>query len=240
LTVSRRRRIETWGGFALGLAITPLFLLVVASAVTALHEGLDPTGKYGVAIAATRHLGTALDRYRVRYHRVPDSKEGLAALTPEFIDEVPLDPWGHPYVYEPTGPDWADVVSYGADRRAGGNGVGADISARFGPQGSRPPGFLHPLTTVVIIGLAAGAAITASRRRWCASALAGMGAFWAVMLLAIVSPTARSVVPWLAFAGGLACMVGAIALLKELRYAPLVTLIAIGMAYLLLQYVVGK
>jgi general secretion pathway protein G len=234
-----RPRIETWGGFALGFLVTPLFLLAVATALTALNEDPDQSARYGVAIATTRNLGTALDRYRGRYQHLPDPREGLAALTPEFIDVIPLDPWGHPYVYQPSGPDWADIVSYGADGRPGGDGMGADISARFGTAADRPPGFLHPLATVVIIGLAVGAALMAGRRRWCASALAGMGAFWAVMLIAIVSP-GRSIIPWISFAGGLACLVGSIALLKELRYAPLVTLMSIGAAYLLLQYVVGK
>src|SRR4030095_3420360 len=74
LIVLERRRIETWGGLARGVAVTPLFLRAVATAVTALHEGLDTTGKFGVAIAGTRDLAAALDRYRGRYQRVPDAK----------------------------------------------------------------------------------------------------------------------------------------------------------------------
>lgn len=233
-----RRRIEPWGGFALGLAITPLFLLIVATAVTALHEGIDTTGKLGIAAAGTRDLAAALDRYRGRYGHVPDVKTGLAALAPEFLERVPIDPWGNAYVYEPSGPDWADVISYGADGIAGGRGAGADISARFGRLGSRPPGFLHPLTTIVLVGLPLAAALTANRRRWCAASLAGMSVFWAVLLLATVRPTVKSIVPWLSFGAGLACLVGAIALMRRLPYAPLVSLIAVVVAYLLLQYVV--
>jgi general secretion pathway protein G len=233
-----RRRSETWGGFALGLVVTPLFLLIVATAVTALHEGHDTTGKVGIAVAGTRDLAAALDRYRGRHGHIPDAKEGLAALAPEFLEHVPIDPWGTPYVYAPSGLDWADVLSHGADRRPGGRGAGADISARFGRLGSRPPAFLHPLTTIVLVSLPVAAALTAKRRRWCGTALAGMSAFWAVMLLATVSPTMKSIIPWLSFAAGLACLVGAIALLRELPYAPLVSLIAVVVAYLLLQYVV--
>ena len=232
------RRIETWGGFALGFVVTPLFLLMVSTAVTVLFEGLDTTGKFGVAVAGTRDLAAALDRYRGRYQRVPDAKQGLAALAPEFIERVPIDPWGNPYVYDPSGPDWADVLSYGADGHAGGRGAGADISARFGRLGSRPPGYLHPLTTIVLTGLPIAAALSARKWRWCATGLAGMSAFWAIILLATVSPTTRSIVPWLSFAAGLACLVGAIALLRELAYSPLVSLVAIVVAYLLLQYVV--
>lgn len=213
-------------------------MLIVGRTVGAIWEGLDVTGEYGVAIAGARDLAAALDRYRARYHHMPDAKQGLAALAPEFIQDVPDDPWGRPYVYEPTGPQWADVLSYGADGIAGGRGPGSDISARFGRLGSRPPSFLRTLTTLVLIGLPIAAALTATKRRWCASALAGMGAFWAVLLLSTVSVSTRSMVPWLSFATSLACLTGAIAVLRMLPYAPLVSLLSIIVAHLLLQYVV--
>ena len=65
-----------------------------------------------------------------------------------------------------------------------------------------------------------------------------MCAFWAVLLLATVNPTTRSILPWLSFAAGLTCLVGAIALLRRLPFAPMVSLVAVIVAYLLLQYVV--
>jgi general secretion pathway protein G len=238
LTVVRRRHIETWGGFALGLLVAPLLMLMIGSAVSLLSEGRDVTGQYGIAIAGTRDLTAAVDRYRARYQHVPNAKDGLSALVPEFAESVPVDPWGNPYVYEPTGPQWADVLSYGADGRFGGKGGDTDISGRYGRLGSRPPDFLRPFATLVLAGLPIAAAIAASKRRWCASALAGMSAFWGVILLATLSPTMRSVVPWLSFTASLACLVGAIALLRALPYAALVSLLSIVVAHLLLQYVV--
>ncbi len=239
----QRRRIETWGGFVLGLLISPLFLLALAHTVTALYDGLDRTGACGVAIAGARDLAAALDRYRGRYHHIPDAKEGLAALVPEFLEDVPLDPWGHPYVYQPSGLQWADVLSYGPDGRAGGSGTCADVSARFGRIGSHPPGFLHPLATIVLSGLPLAAALAAGKRRWCASALAGMRAFWGVILLATVTSTLgtalrTAVLPLLSFATGTGCLVGAIALLRNLPHAALVSLLAVVTAYVLLQYLV--
>ena len=235
----RRRRIETWGGFLIGLLLTPLFLLWFAVAITALFDGLDTTGEYGLAITGARDLGAAIDRYRARYHHVPDAKEGLNALVPEFIAQLPRDPWGHPYVYESTGPLFADVLSYGADGEPGGSGGGADISARFGRLGSRPPGFLRQLASVVMVGLPILAALTGARRRWVRSALAGMSAFWGIILLATVGTALRtSIIPWLSFSVGVACLVGAIALLRNLIQAPLVSLVSIAIAYLLLQYLV--
>jgi general secretion pathway protein G len=237
--VSRRLRIETWGGFLIGLLVTPLFLLWFAVAITALFDGLDTTGEYGLAITGARDLAAAMDRYRARYHHVPDAKEGLAALVPEFIGQLPRDPWGHPYVYESTGPLWADVLSYGADGEPGGSGGGADISARFGRLGSRPPGFVRQLASVVIVALPILAALTGGKRLWVRSALAGMSAFWGVILLATVSTALRtSIVPWISFTAGVACFVGAVALLRNLVQARLVSLVSIAIAYLLLQYLV--
>lgn len=238
--MSRSARIENWGGFALGLLITPIFLLCFAAAITELFAGLDTTGEYGLAITGARDLAAAVDRYRARHHRVPDQREGLAALVPEFIPEVPRDPWGNPYVYEWTSPQWADVLSYGADSQPGGSGGGADISARFGRLGNRPPGFVRQLAILVLILLPIGAALLAARRRWCRSALAGMSAFWAIILLATVGIGGRvSIVPWLSFGVALASLVGAIALLRNLPHAPLVSLVSLVLAFLTLQYLVA-
>src|SRR5262249_51835797 len=105
--------------------------------------------------------------------------------------------------------------------------------------GSRPPGYIRPFASVVLTVLPLAAALSARRRRWCATALAGMCAFWALLLLATtVSPTTRSFLPWLSFAAGLGVLVGAIALLRRLPQAPLLSLIAIIVSFLLLQYVV--
>jgi general secretion pathway protein G len=238
LKLLQRPRVQTWGGFALGFCIAPIFLLALASIVTFLYEGLDPTGQSGVAIAGARDLVAAVDRYRTRHQRVPDAKQGLAALSPEFLEYVPRDPWGNSYVYENSGVGWADVLSYGADGRPGGTGAGADISGRYGRLGSTPPGWLRSFAAIVFTALPIAAALLAGERRWCATALAGMSAFWAVLLLATINPTPRSMLPWISFAAGLASLVGTIALLRNLPHAPMVTLVAVIVAYVLLQYVV--
>lgn len=227
----------------MGLLISPLLLLAVATTVTAMYDGLDRTGQCGVAIAGARDLAAAVDRYRGRYQHIPDAKQGLAALVPEFLEYVPLDPWGHPYVYQPSGPAWADVLSYGPDGRAGGSGTCADVSARFGRMGSHPPSYLHPLVTIALTGLPLAAALSARKRRWCASALAGASAFWGIMLIATVTSALgtalrTTVLPLVCFATGLACLVGAIALLRNLPHATLLSLVSVVTAYVLLQYLV--
>ena len=91
-------------------------------------------------------LGAALDAYRLDTGRYPTTQQGLAALwTRPAIDPrpldwrgpylrkpVPLDPWGREYMYLSPGeasPNGFDLLSFGADGRAGGEGEDADIAS---------------------------------------------------------------------------------------------------------------
>ncbi|WP_205525650.1 type II secretion system protein GspG [Pyxidicoccus trucidator] len=61
--------------------------------------------------------------------RFPSKEEGFTPLIQaRLLDAVPVDPWGHPYVYWMDGKTGA-VVSYGADGKAGGSGPDADLSS---------------------------------------------------------------------------------------------------------------
>ncbi|HYU08605.1 MAG TPA: type II secretion system major pseudopilin GspG, partial [Gemmatimonadales bacterium] len=89
-------------------------------------------------------LGAALDAYRLDTGRYPTTSQGLGALWkapptdgqslpwrgPYLRKDVPLDPWGRPYIYKAPGeqnPTGYDLVSYGADGQPGGDGEAADI-----------------------------------------------------------------------------------------------------------------
>src|SRR3989304_1701724 len=51
---------------------------------------------------------------------------------PYLRKEVPLDPWDHAYIYKAPGvvnPTGYDLLSYGADGAAGGDGENADITS---------------------------------------------------------------------------------------------------------------
>ncbi|NTX04227.1 type II secretion system protein GspG [Myxococcus sp. CA051A] len=61
--------------------------------------------------------------------RFPSKEQGFTPLIEaKLIDSVPLDPWGHPYVYWMDGRNGA-VISYGADGKKGGVGTDADLSS---------------------------------------------------------------------------------------------------------------
>jgi general secretion pathway protein G len=238
------RRIAAAAAFVAGFLVAPLFIVGLGRAVRSFINGLDLTGEQGVAVIGARDLAAAVDRYRGHYQHVPEQKQGLGALVPEFLEFIPNDPWNNPYVYESTGPNFADVLSYGADGRPGGGGDGADISARFGRMGAHAPGYLRSLTTLVIAGLPVALMFGARKWRWCACALAGMSAFWAVVLLATTGPpqgaTLRTTtLPMVSFVTGFACVSAAIGLLRKLPNASRIGLASIVTAYVLLQYLVA-
>jgi general secretion pathway protein G len=148
MTMKRNsRRIEgRRSGFTL---IEILVVIVVISLLAALvapnvfrHVG---TAKDAAAKSQIEMLGAALDAYRLDNGRYPTTEQGLEALWeepqleprptswrgPYLRKKVPLDPWSHPYVYlfpGETNVNGYDLISYGADGVAGGEGEDADIA----------------------------------------------------------------------------------------------------------------
>jgi general secretion pathway protein G len=87
-------------------------------------------------------LVQALKLYRLDNMRYPTTEQGLDALVHKptsgsipanwkpYLDKLPADPWGHPYQYMNPGVKGdIDVFSFGADGKAGGEGVDADIGS---------------------------------------------------------------------------------------------------------------
>jgi general secretion pathway protein G len=85
-------------------------------------------------------LGKALDQYRLDTGHYPTTEQGLVTLVerpanepkwagPYLAKAVPLDPWGHPYVFTMPGEhgDY-DLLSYGKDGKPGGQGEAAEVS----------------------------------------------------------------------------------------------------------------
>jgi general secretion pathway protein G len=231
-------RLSFAAGVGLGL-ITPLVVILsFARVLTVIYNGLDGDGTYGIAVVGTRELAAALDRYRGQYHHIPDEREGLTKLAPEFLPSVDTDPWNHPYLYDRTGPDWADVLSYGADGRPGGSGDGSDISARFGRLGPHPPSVLRTLVTVLLVGLPLAAALRGAA--WSDGVLAGMSVFWGGMVLVMFGGSLQSLVAPLSGIIGVTCFAGAIALARELPFARRVTFLAVVVAYAIAYYLLSR
>src|SRR5689334_6919814 len=155
---------------------TLLELLVVIAIIATLAAVVAPAVFRNVGDAKTASaksqigiFGLALNQYRLDNDAFPTSEQGLGALRvlptspgvdgapprnwrgPYLQRTVPLDPWGHPYVYVAPGtanPASYDLYSLGRDGRAGGEGEDADLTSWGGPV---PAGALVPAAS----GLAA-------------------------------------------------------------------------------------
>ena len=88
------------------------------------------------------NLMQALRLYRLDNQRYPSAEQGLQALVQRpdkppvpgnwkaYIDKLPNDPWGQPYLYANPGiRGEVDVMSYGADGKPGGEGNNADLGS---------------------------------------------------------------------------------------------------------------
>jgi general secretion pathway protein G len=128
-------------GFTLiELLVVIIIIGLLAALVGPKLFGRVGKGKQAAAQAQIELFGAALDNFRLDVGRYPTSDEGLRALlvNPGAIEnwdgsylkkeEIPLDPWGHPYVYKSPGEhgDY-DIFSYGGDGVAGGEGENQDL-----------------------------------------------------------------------------------------------------------------
>jgi general secretion pathway protein G len=101
--------------------------------------------KITAAKAQLELFGLALDQYRLDNDYYPSTSQGLEALRtmpqgepgarnwrgPYLKKAIPLDPWGHTYIYKIPGdknPNGYDLLTYGRDGRPGGDGEDADLA----------------------------------------------------------------------------------------------------------------
>jgi general secretion pathway protein G len=132
----RRRAARGNKGFSLiELMVVIAIIAMLATAVgVSMFSAVDDANK-AAAQAQISNFKTALVGYKIAFKKLPSTSEGLNALVnnskKNFLDsdEVPLDPWGNPYVYTLEGGNNFVIVSYGADGTSGGSDLDADISS---------------------------------------------------------------------------------------------------------------
>ena len=129
----------------LGFTLLELLVVIVIIGLLAAYVGPKYFAQLGksevtAAKAQIEALDRAVDTFRLDVGRFPANEEGLAALNtkpanadkwngPYLKKDVPLDPWGHPYVYKiPGNKGDFEILSYGKDGQPGGVGDDADIS----------------------------------------------------------------------------------------------------------------
>jgi general secretion pathway protein G len=133
---NRRRAGVTLIEMLVVVTIIALFAALVAPRMLRKSDAARVTATH----AQINSFMTALGSYKLDTGVFPSTDEGLQALRlrpnnlnqwqgPYLPQEIPLDPWGHPYVYKYPGEhgDEPDVISYGADGQPGGESINADI-----------------------------------------------------------------------------------------------------------------
>jgi len=118
------------------VTIIALFAALVAPRMM----GQADKARRTAARAQINSFMTALGSYKLDTGAFPSTEQGLQALRvkpegsnqwagPYLPQDIPMDPWGHPYLYKYPGihGDEPDLVSLGADGQDGGEGNNADI-----------------------------------------------------------------------------------------------------------------
>lgn len=146
----RERLRGSQEGFTLiELMVVILIIGLLATIVVQNLRGATDKAKRIKAEADISALKTALDRYYLDNGSYPSSDQGLPALVSApsngkipadyppggYIEKIPNDPWGNPYVYQSDGDNYV-LKSYGADGVEGGSGKNADIDGSSNNSGS--------------------------------------------------------------------------------------------------------
>ena len=117
------------------LLIVIVILGLLASLVAPKFFGKLSTAERGIAATQMSAFETAIDTYRLDLGRYPSKLEQLRSSDeprwdgPYLPKDVPLDPWGNPYVYSLNNDKIKpySLKSYGADGKEGGEDNNADI-----------------------------------------------------------------------------------------------------------------
>ena len=123
----------------LELLVVILILGLLAAFVVPNIIGAGDKAKRDLVCSQMSSISSALDMFKMDNGMYPDTEEGLKALVSNpdadkypaysskpYMKRVPKDSWGQPIQYVKTDGSF-ELISFGADRKEGGEGDGADI-----------------------------------------------------------------------------------------------------------------
>ena len=135
-------------GFTLVEMLVVLAIISLLAGVVVLNVAPQLlAGSQGKAKAQIQIFSTALNTYYAQQGRYPTQEQGLEALVQKPVRgpipssypeagylatrELPLDPWGNPYIYLIPGRQGEvfEILTYGADGEEGGTGADEDLSS---------------------------------------------------------------------------------------------------------------
>jgi len=134
-----RKRAERKGFTLIELLVVLIILGLLASLVGPELFKKVGTSRQKTAAAQMALIETSLKTFKLDVGRYPTTEEGLQSLMvrpegltswdgPYLEKDVPLDPWGNPYLYVRPGEKHDfDLRTLGADGKAGGEGEDRDI-----------------------------------------------------------------------------------------------------------------
>jgi general secretion pathway protein G len=140
--VSAPRAISQRGFTLIEIMVVVFILGLLVTLVAPKILGRTDEAKRTKAAADLRAIEQALHLYKLDNGNYPSTDQGLKALVskpesgiiparwnPEgYLEKVPVDPWGHPYLYLSNGERYT-LKSLGADGEEGGEGKYADLDS---------------------------------------------------------------------------------------------------------------
>lgn len=136
----KRRRAREAGVTLIEMLVVVTIIALFAALVAPAMLKRGDQARVTQAKAQVNSFMTALGSYKLDTSMYPTTEQGLEALRtkpeglaqwngPYLPKEIPNDPWGRAYIYKYPGEhgDEPDIISYGADGQAGGEGINGDI-----------------------------------------------------------------------------------------------------------------